>query len=65
MREIARIPTKKTGRPAMSYLEVDEVEAILKQPNQSSREGQRPTFRTSSAQFGAIFRSILPNDGPL
>ena len=39
--EIARIPTKKTVRPAMCYLEADEVEAILKQPDQSKLEGQR------------------------
>ncbi|HEY2528410.1 MAG TPA: tyrosine-type recombinase/integrase [Xanthobacteraceae bacterium] len=39
--EIARIPTKKGSRPAMCYLEVDEVEAILRQPDQSRPEGQR------------------------
>jgi site-specific recombinase XerD len=39
--EIARIPTKRTVRPAMCYLEADEVEAILKQPDQSKPEGQR------------------------
>jgi len=39
--EIARIPSKKTTRPAMCYLEADEVEAILKQPDQSKPEGQR------------------------
>jgi site-specific recombinase XerD len=39
--EIARIPTKKTTRPAMCYLESDEVEAILKKPDQSKAEGQR------------------------
>jgi site-specific recombinase XerD len=39
--EIARIPTKKTTRPAMCYLEADEVEAILTQPDQSTPEGQR------------------------
>jgi site-specific recombinase XerD len=39
--EIARIPTKKANRPAMCYLEADEVEAILRQPDQSRPEGQR------------------------
>jgi len=39
--EIARIPTKKTARPEMCYLEADEVEAILRQPDQSKAEGQR------------------------
>ena len=39
--EIARIPAKKATRPAMCYVEADEVEAILKQPNQSKSEGQR------------------------
>ena len=32
---IARIPTKKAKRPAMTYLDADEVEAILRQPDQS------------------------------
>lgn len=39
--EIARIPTKKTSRPAMCYLETDEVAAILKQPDRSTPQGQR------------------------
>ena len=39
--EIARIPTKKASRPEMCYLEVDEVDAILRQPDQSRPEGQR------------------------
>jgi site-specific recombinase XerD len=39
--QIAKIPTKKTARPAVCYLEADEVELILKQPNQSKLEGQR------------------------
>jgi site-specific recombinase XerD len=38
---IARIPTKKANHPAMCYLEADEVEAILRQPDQSRSEGQR------------------------
>jgi site-specific recombinase XerD len=38
---IARIPTKKTSHPAMAYLEADEVEAILRQPDQSKLVGQR------------------------
>jgi len=39
--EIARIPTKKARRPAMCYLEADEVAEILKQPNRSKPEGHR------------------------
>jgi site-specific recombinase XerD len=39
--EIVRIPTKKTARPAMCYLETDEVAEILKQPDRSKLEGQR------------------------
>jgi len=39
--QIARIPTKKTARPAMCYLEADEVAEILKQPDRSKLEGQR------------------------
>jgi len=38
---IDRIPTKKTSHPAMAYLEADEVETILRQPNQSKLVGQR------------------------
>jgi site-specific recombinase XerD len=38
---IARIPTKRTSRPAVAYLEADEVEAILRQPDQSKLVGQR------------------------
>ena len=38
---IARIPTKKANHPAIAYLEADEVEAILRQPDQSKLEGQR------------------------
>jgi site-specific recombinase XerD len=39
--EIARIPVKKMPRPAMSYLDSEEIAAILRQPNRSSLEGQR------------------------
>jgi site-specific recombinase XerD len=39
--EIARIPVKKMNRPAMCYLEPDEITAILKQPDRSDLEGQR------------------------
>jgi site-specific recombinase XerD len=39
--EIARIPAKKNSRPAMCYLEADEVAEILKQPDRSKIEGQR------------------------
>lgn len=39
--EIARIPCKRTKRPAMCYLEEDEIIEILKQPDRSTAEGQR------------------------
>jgi site-specific recombinase XerD len=39
--EILRIPTKKTNRPAMCYLDTDEVTEILRQPDRSRLEGQR------------------------
>jgi site-specific recombinase XerD len=39
--EIARIPSKKNNRPAMCYLEADEVAEILKQPDRSKAQGQR------------------------
>jgi len=39
--EIARIPVKKMPRPAMCYLDAEEIAAILRQPNRSSLEGQR------------------------
>jgi site-specific recombinase XerD len=39
--EIARIPVKKMNRPAMCYLEAEEITAILRQPDQSKPEGQR------------------------
>ncbi len=39
--EIARIPSKRTNRPTMCYLEEDEIIEILKQPNSSTTEGQR------------------------
>ena len=39
--DIARIPSKKNNRPAMCYLEADEVAEILKQPDRSKLEGQR------------------------
>ena len=39
--EIARIPVKKMNRPAMCYLEAEEITAIFRQPNRSSAEGQR------------------------
>lgn len=38
---VAAIPVKKTDRPEMCYLEADEVEAILRQPDQSKQVGQR------------------------
>ncbi|MGO9792927.1 MAG: tyrosine-type recombinase/integrase [Solirubrobacteraceae bacterium] len=38
---VLRIPTKKTGRPAVGYLDSEEVTAILRQPDRSTLEGQR------------------------
>jgi site-specific recombinase XerD len=38
---ILRIPTKRAERRAMSYLDNEEVSAILKQPNLGKLEGQR------------------------
>ena len=38
---VLRIPTKKAPRPAVDYLDTDEVTAILKQPDRSTLEGQR------------------------
>ncbi len=39
--EIAHIPVKKTSRPAMCYMDAEEIAAILQQPDCSSLEGQR------------------------
>jgi site-specific recombinase XerD len=39
--EIARIPVKKTARPAMCYMDAEEITAILREPDRSSLEGQR------------------------
>src|SRR5690606_2097379 len=39
--EIARIPVKKRSRPAMSYMDAEEIAAILREPDRSSVEGQR------------------------
>ena len=39
--EIAGIPVKKTSRPAMCYLDAEEITAILRKPDRSSLEGQR------------------------
>jgi site-specific recombinase XerD len=39
--EVLRIPTKKAPVHAPSYLDPDEVEAILAQPDRSTLEGQR------------------------
>jgi site-specific recombinase XerD len=38
---IARIPVKRMVTPTMSYLDADEVSAVLRQPDRSTREGQR------------------------
>jgi site-specific recombinase XerD len=39
--EVLRIPTKRASKRALCYLDVDEVTAILKQPDGSTLEGQR------------------------
>jgi site-specific recombinase XerD len=39
--EIVRIPVKKTSRPAMCYMDAEEITAILREPDRSSLEGQR------------------------
>ena len=39
--EIARIPVKKNSRPAMCYMDAEEIAAILREPDRSSLEGQR------------------------
>jgi site-specific recombinase XerD len=39
--EIARIPVKKMRRPAMCYLDADEITAVLREPDRSCLEGQR------------------------
>jgi len=38
---ILRIPTKRASKPALCYLDEDEVAAILRQPDRSTVEGQR------------------------
>ena len=38
---VLRIPTKKAARPAVGYLDSEEVTAILRQPDRSTIEGQR------------------------
>jgi site-specific recombinase XerD len=38
---IARIPVKKRSRPAMCYMDAEEIAAILQQPDRLSLEGQR------------------------
>ena len=39
--EIARIPVKRASRPAMCYMDTEEIAAILREPDRSSAEGQR------------------------
>jgi site-specific recombinase XerD len=39
--EVLRIPTKRGPKPALCYLEADEITAILDQPNRSTAVGQR------------------------
>ena len=38
---ILRIPTKRTSKPALCYLDAVEITAILNQPDRSTAEGQR------------------------
>ena len=38
---VLRIPMKKTARPAVAYLDSEEVTAILRQPDRSTLEGLR------------------------
>lgn len=38
---ITRIPVKKGSRPAMCYMDAEEIAAILREPDRSSLEGQR------------------------
>jgi site-specific recombinase XerD len=39
--QILQIPVKKAMKPALSYLDIEEVTAILRQPDRSTLEGQR------------------------
>lgn len=39
--EITRIPVKKWSRPAMCYMDAEEIAAILREPDRSILEGQR------------------------
>jgi len=39
--EIARIPVKKSSRPAMHYMDTEEIAAILREPDRKTVEGQR------------------------
>lgn len=39
--EVLHIPVKKAPKPAAQYLEANEIEAILAQPDRASLEGQR------------------------
>jgi len=39
--EIAGIPVKKRSRPAMCYMDAEEITAILHEPDRSNLEGQR------------------------
>ena len=39
--EIAHIPVKKRSRPAMCYMDAQEIAAILREPDRSRLEGQR------------------------
>lgn len=38
---ILRIPTKRASKPALCYLDLEEVTAILNQPDRATAEGQR------------------------
>lgn len=38
---VSHVPAKRSARPALCYLDADEVEAILAQPDRCTTEGQR------------------------
>ena len=39
--QIAHIPVKKSSRPAMCYMDAEEIAAVLREPDRSILEGQR------------------------
>ena len=55
---IARIPVKKRSRPAMCYMDAEEIAAILQQPDRLSLEGQRDHYSPSSITRGPGSRRL-------